>query len=151
MSRNPSSFLRFFIAAGLAFLSAANLRAAGPSVTAVLSNSNTVVGQPVQLQIKITGSTGARPPGEINVEGLDIRYTGQSQLWEGRNFQFTYSFVCSYTIMPMKAGAFKIPPQMVEAGGTVLHTPELTLHVADAGSGQGPRSSNRSTTAVDPN
>jgi hypothetical protein len=142
---------RVLIAAGLTLLAATPLRAAGPSVTAVLSSSNTVVGQPVQLQIKISGSTGARPPGEINVEGLDIRYTGQSQLWEGRNFQFTYSFVCSYTVMPMKAGTFKIPPQLVEAGGTALRTPELTLHVADAGSGAGPRSSNRSTSAIDPN
>jgi len=132
-------------------LGAADLRAAGPSVTAVLSNSNAVVGQPVQLQIKVTGSTGARPPGEISVDGLDIRYTGQSQLWEGRNFQFTYSFISNYTVMPTKPGTFKIPPQLVEAGGSALHTPELTLRVADAGSAPGPRSSNRSNTPIDPN
>lgn len=151
MSRNTSTLLRLFIAAGLTLPGAADLRAAGPSVTAVLSNSNTVVGQPVQLQIKVTGSTGARPPGEISVDGLDIRYTGQSQLWEGRNFQFTYSFISNYTVMPTKPGTFKIPPQLVEAGGSALHTPELTLHVADSGSAPGPRSSNRSTGAIDPN
>ena len=120
------------------WLGAAPLHAAGPSVTAVLSNSNTVVGQPVQLQIKITGSTGARPPGEINVDGLDIRYTGQSQLWEGRNFQFTYSFVCSYTIMPMKAGTFKIVDGQKQGGnvaayfcapdGRVLHLRQLGVN-----------------------
>jgi hypothetical protein len=131
-------------------LGAANLRADAPTVTAVLSNANTVVGQPVQLQIKITGSSGAKPPREILVDGLDIRYTGQSQLWEGRNFQFTYSFVCSYTVMPLKAGTFKIPPQMVEAGGSALHTPGLTLRVADSGNAPGPRSSNRSNAPIDP-
>src|SRR3954469_2148374 len=152
MSRNHWPSLRavvfrcVLIAAAVTLLAAANSRADAPAVTAVLSNANTVVGQPVQLQIKITGSSGARPPSEIAVDGLDIRYAGQSQLWEGRNFQFTYSFVCSYTVMPMKAGTFKIPPQMVEAGGTALRTPELTLHVTDAGSGSGPRSSNRATT-----
>jgi hypothetical protein len=124
--------------------------AASPTVTAVLSNSSTAVGQPVQLQIKVTGSSSAKPPGQIFVEGLDIRYSGQSQLLEGHNFQFTYSFIYNYTIMPMKAGSFKIPPQMVEAGGSALHTPELTLQVADSGSTQAPRSSNRSSSQIDP-
>jgi len=141
---------RLLIAAALTLLGAADSWADAPSVTAVLSNANTVVGQPVQLQIKITGSSGAKPPREINVDGLDIRYTGQSQLWEGRNFQFTYSFICSYTVMPMKAGTFKIPPLMVEAGGSALHTPELTLRVADSGNAPPPRSSNRSNAPIDP-
>src|SRR5438132_11471989 len=33
------------------------------------------------------------------------------------------------------------PPQMVEAGGSALHTPALTLQVADSSSTQAPRSS----------
>jgi BatD DUF11 like domain len=151
MSRNrPSFFFRVVVVALCAMTTAGPLRAAGPSVTAVLSNSSTAVGQPVQLQIKVVGSSSARPPGEIVVDGLDIRYTGQSQLLEGRNFQFTYSFIYNYTIMPMKAGVFKIPPQMVEAGGSALHTPALTLQVADSGTTQAPRSSNRSSGAIDP-
>src|SRR5207302_5896153 len=36
-----------------------------------------------------------------------------------------------YTIMPMKTGTFKIPPQPIRAGTTTLLTPELTLHVKD--------------------
>ena len=124
--------------------------AAGPTVTAVLSNSSTEVGQPVQLQIKVTGSSSAKPPGQIFVDGLDIRYSGQSQLLEGHNFQFSYSFIYNYRVTPMKAGSFKIPPQMVEAGGSALHTPELTLQVADSGSTQAPRSQSRSSAAIDP-
>ena len=138
------------IASAICVLACARqVSAAGPTVTAVLSNSSTSVGQPVQLQIKVTGSSGARPPGQIFVDGLDIRYSGQSQLLEGHNFQFTYSFIYNYTVMPMKAGSFKIPPQMVEAGGSALHTPELTLQVADSGSTQTPRSQSRSS-AIDP-
>jgi hypothetical protein len=141
---------RMIVAAICALVFASPIMAAAPTVTAVLSNSNTAVGQPVQLQIKVTGSSSARPPGQIFVDGLDIRYTGQSQLLEGHNFQFTYSFIYSFTIMPEKAGTFKIPPQMVEAGGSALHTPELILHVADSGSAQSPRSSNRSNAQIDP-
>src|SRR5438270_9830174 len=150
MLQNRSThLLRALVATLCALAMARHAAAASPTVTAVLSNSNTVVGQPIQLQIKVTGSSSAKPPGQIFVEGLDIRYTGQSQLLEGHNFQFTYSFVFNYTIMPMKAGTFKIPPQMVEAGGSALHTPALTLKVADSGSAQVPRSSSRSTGAID--
>ena len=102
-----------------------------PEVTAVLDNAETVIGQPVQLQIKVTGSRSATMPNDIAVEGLDIRYSGQSQLVEGRNFQFSYSVVYAYTIMPEKAGTFKIPAQSIRVGGTTLKTPELTLNVTD--------------------
>jgi hypothetical protein len=141
--------LRFVVSIACWFLWANHSVAASPSVTAVLDNSNTVVGQPVQLQIKVTGSASARPPGEISVEGLDIRYSGQSQLLEGRNFQFTYSFMYNYTVMPLRAGTFKIPAQTIEAGGSALRTPELTLQVADSGNAQSPRS-NRSASPLDP-
>ena len=148
-SHRQMAALRLVVAGVVCFLGAKDLSAAAPSVTAVLDNSNTVVGQPVQLQIKVTGSASARPPGEMSVEGLDIRYSGQSQLLEGRNFQFTYSFMYNYTVMPLRAGTFKIPAQTIEAGGSALRTPELTLQVADSGNAQSPRS-NRSAAPVDP-
>jgi BatD DUF11 like domain len=150
LQKRSTHLLRAIVATLCVVTVARSAWAASPTVTAVLSDSNTVVGQPIQLQIKVTGSSSARPPGQIEVEGLEIRYSGQSQLLEGHNFQFTYSFVYNYTVMPMKAGSFKIPPQMVEAGGSALHTPELTLQVADSGSTQSPRSSSRSSGAIDP-
>ncbi|MEP6975304.1 MAG: BatD family protein [Spartobacteria bacterium] len=100
------------------------------TVTAVLTSSETDVDQPVQLQIKVTGDSGATPPNDIAVDGLDIRYSGQSQLVEGRNFRFSYSFVYNYTILPLKAGTFTIPPQTVQTSGGALQTPALTLNVA---------------------
>ncbi|MEP7078174.1 MAG: BatD family protein [Chthoniobacterales bacterium] len=126
-----------------AFVSAQHAAGAGPAVTAVLDNSETAVGQPVHLEIKVTGVTGATPPGEITVDGLDIRYSGQSQLVEGRNFQFSYSFVYTYTVMPLRAGTFQIPPQSVRAGGSTAQTPALTLNVADS-AGRLSRSNRRS-------
>ena len=149
ISLRRSFVLRLVIGTACWFLGARESLAASPTVTATLNNSSTVVGQPVQLQIKVTGSASARPPGQISAEGLDIRYSGQSQLLEGRNFQFTYSFMYNYTVMPLKAGTFKIPPQTIEAAGTALRTPELILHVGDSSSAQSPRS-NRSTAPVDP-
>ena len=130
---------RLALVALVAFLPLGDLLAAAASVTAVLNSSETTVGQPVQLQIKVSGSASARPPGEILVDGLDIRFSGQSQLFEGRNFQFTYSYIYNYTVMPTKAGTFKIPALTVQAGGESFRTPELSLQVADA-SAQSPRS-----------
>src|SRR5688572_22241516 len=80
ISLRRSLVLRLAVGAACCFLGARELVAASPTVTATLNNSSTVVGQPVQLQIKVTGSASARPPGQISAEGLEIRYSGQSQL-----------------------------------------------------------------------
>src|SRR2546430_7613519 len=66
-------------AAGFAF-------ADPPSVTAVLSNSETAVGETVELQIKVTGPGDATPPEEISIDGLEIHATGQSRQFEIHNF-----------------------------------------------------------------
>ena len=126
----PSRVVRLLLAILLAFTGAQTARADAPTVTAVLTNSETEVDGPVQLQIKVTGDSNATPPSDIAVDGLDIRYTGQSQLVEGRNFKFTYSFVYNYTILPLKDGTFTIPPQAVRTSGGILRTPALTLNVA---------------------
>lgn len=119
-----------------------------PAVTAVLESSEATVGQMVQMQIKVTGARSASVPSEIAVDGLDIRYSGQSQLMEGHNFQFSYSVVYSYTIMAQKAGTYRIPPQSIRVGGKELRTPELKLHVFDGSSGPAGRSG-RATDPVD--
>jgi hypothetical protein len=112
-----------------------------PSVTAVLNSSETAVGQPVELQIKVNGARNAAPPSEISVDGLDIRSTGQMQSFEMRNFSVTSSVTFNYTVMPLRAGKFKIPPQTISAGGSSLRTEELTLEVSG--------SSNRQSTTGD--
>ncbi len=135
---------------GLAGVSLADAEA--PDVTAVLTSSETEVGRPVQLQIKVSGDPEATPPSEITADGLDIRYAGNSQLVESRNFHFSYSVVFNYTIRPLKAGTFTIPAQVVRSKGAELHTEALTLNVApnDASSGAPARSGRgRSGGAID--
>ncbi|HEU4772077.1 MAG TPA: BatD family protein, partial [Candidatus Udaeobacter sp.] len=103
-----------------------------PSVTAVLSNSEATVGETVDLQIKVTGPGDARPPEEISIDGLEIHSTGTSRQFEIHNFSTSSSVTYNYTILPLRAGRFTIPPQTVHAGGKILRTPELALNVADA-------------------
>jgi hypothetical protein len=133
---------RIYITAFAVVAAAQLARADAPSVTAVLSNSETVVGGTLELQIKVTGPGDAQPPEEISVDGLEIHATGQSRQFEIHNFATSSSVTYNYTILPLRAGRFTIPPQTVRAGGKLLRTPELILNVADApGSSAGARQS----------
>ncbi len=125
-----------------------------PNVTAVLDNAETFVGEPVQLQIKVNGSRNANAP-SIAIEGLDIHYDGpqeESRYSFGPNGLTGSSTVThNYTIVAAKPGAFKIPSQAIDAGGTALKTPELTLNVRASG-GRGTRSlPNGRSDPVNPN
>ncbi|HEY2713968.1 MAG TPA: BatD family protein [Chthoniobacterales bacterium] len=130
MAPDRSRIISFAVALLIAWLGIKTAHADAPTVTAVLTSSETEVDQPVQLQIKVAGDSNATPPNDIAVDGLDIRYTSQSQLVESRNFRFTYSVVYTYTVLPLKAGTFSIPPQVVRTSGGVLRTPALTLNVS---------------------
>jgi hypothetical protein len=78
--------------------------AASPNVTAVLSNSEAVVGEMVQLQIKVSGAGDSKPPENISVDGLEIHATGTSRPFEMRNFTTHLSVTYNYTILPLQAG-----------------------------------------------
>src|SRR5437764_1494936 len=108
-------------------------RGDSPKITAVLTSSDVVVGETVQLQIQIDNAgTSMKPPSDINVPGLQIHYTGESTQMTMRNFAVSSSITYSYTILPEKSGTYKIPPQSIRAGKDNLQTPELTLRVADS-------------------
>lgn len=111
--------------------------AAGPSVTAVLSSSDASIGQMVQMQVRVTGERSADLPAQIAIDGLQIQRTGTEQHFEMNNFNVTSSVVYNYTILPERAGTFKIPSQLVKIGGATLRTPELTLRVAAGASRSG--------------
>lgn len=134
----PSLRTRAAVAALCLFAAAGIAIAAEPSVTAVLSSSQTAVGQPVQLEIQVTGTSNPKPPTDIVVDGLDIRSAGVSRQYQMQNFSVSYSFTYNYTIMPLKPGTFKIPPQGVDAGGRSLRTPELTLTVMNSAARSAP-------------
>ena len=133
------SFVRLSLFAALSLIAMSFARGAEPTVTAVLTESQTNLGHPVQLQIEVTGASNPKPPGEINVDGLDIRSAGVSRQYQMNNFSVSYSFTYNYTIMPQRVGTFKIPPQNVDVGGKTLRTPELSLSVVNAPANQAQR------------
>src|SRR6184192_815363 len=122
---------RLFAVLGV-FASAQLAYADSPSVTAVLNSSEAAVGETVHLEIRVAGARGADAPENIMVDGLEIRRTGTSQRIEMNNLNLTSSVIYDYTVMPLRAGRFTIPPQTIRVGNNSLRTPALTLNVADS-------------------
>lgn len=138
-----------WLAVALLVITSLSAVAQQPSVTAVLDSADTNLGNPVQLQIVVTGASNPKPPGEIKVDGLDIRSAGVSRQYQMQNFSVSYSFTYNYTIMPMRTGTFTIPPQTVDVGGKAMKTPALSLNVADT-PGRSSRRGREDTGAIDP-
>src|SRR5438552_3998175 len=123
---------RIFIAVFGIIATAQFARADSPSVTAVLNSSEAALGETVHLEIRVAGAHGADAPENIMVDGLEIRRTGTSQRIEMNNLNLTSSVIYDYTVMPLRAGRFTIPPQTIRVGNNSLRTPALTLNVADS-------------------
>lgn len=115
----------------LALLALIGMAAAGyaQKVTADLSQDITAIGQPVQLNVSVVGGGGAKMPGRIEVEGLDIRLAGRSEQVNVVNFQMTVSSIYSYLVVPQREGDFVIPSITVTIGGKKYETQPLTLRV----------------------
>jgi hypothetical protein len=135
---------RVLILALIAIVQMQSAFADSPKITAVLTSSDVVVGETVQLQIQIDNAgMSVRPPSEIGVPGLQIRYTGESTQMTWKNFSKSSSITYNYTILPEKPGSYKIPPQSIRVGKDNLQTPELTLRVADSPKAAASGGSNR--------
>ena len=139
-----STPVKILLGALIGLLPLVSAQAQSPKVTAVLSNSQVEVGETVQMQIHVTGGKEASTPGEISVEGLEIHPTGTSRQFEMRNFDVSQSVTYNYTILPLKSGTFKIPPQTIKVGNESLRTPELQLRVSGSAAGAGGQSGSSS-------
>ena len=104
-------------------------------VSADLSQEVTAVGEAVQLNISVTGATGARVPGQVRVDGLQIDFAGRSEQVNIINFQKTVSSVYTYLIVPLRTGDFTIPPIEVLINGQKYKTAQLTLRVGTSSGG----------------
>lgn len=138
-SLRPACDLRFLIAAFFALIFCTHeLRAEDVSVRATLSDTTTEVGQPVQLEIKVTGAHNAEPPGNISIDGLSIGGISRSSqssfnLING-SVSSSSSTTFTFPIVPERAGKFTIPALTLEADGKKFTTRPLTLMVTGSGS-----------------
>ncbi len=107
---------------------------AAQQVQAELSQDYAGVGQPVRLNISVTGARGAQVPQELKIDGLDARFIGKSEQmqWQmnGGRVNSTSTSVYSYLIVPLRQGEFTIPSIPVAVGGKTVKTSPLTLRVS---------------------
>jgi hypothetical protein len=119
--------------AALALLTCVVSPGRAQQVQAALAQDSVAVGQPVQLNITVTGGNELRVPTNINVEGLDIQHTGKSEQAQvtmiNGQLNAVRSAIFSYMIIPIKAGTYTIPSISVKVGNKVLKTDPLTLNV----------------------
>ena len=127
---------RFFLFALIALLwPALSGRAEEVSATATLLQETTSVGDPVELQIKVTGSQRASQL-QRGVDGLEITYEGSSTQVQLNNFVLSTSVVQTYSVKPLRAGKFVIPGEVIDTGGTKVATNSVKLTVTQGDSGK---------------
>ena len=107
---------------------------AAQQVQAELSQDYAGVGQPVRLNISVTGARGAQVPQELKIDGLDARFIGKSEQmqWQmnGGRVNSTSTSVYSYLIVPLRQGEFTIPSISVAVGGKTVKTSPLAFRVS---------------------
>ncbi len=101
------------------------------TVTAELSADETSVGTPVQLQVRVEGTTNVIMPPTIDVAGLDARMAGRSNSIQVQviNGRLTTSSSYAYTIIPMREGTFEIPSVEITVDGKKQRTAPQRLVV----------------------
>src|SRR5262245_27317522 len=115
-------------------LATLGLSAADVSVKASLSHRAVEAGEPIQLEIEITGSEGGDEPPDVSVDGLEISYVGPSrsrqiQIINGRMAQ-TVSTKHIYQVVPKREGEFTIPAVSIQVDGRNYETQPVTLRVS---------------------
>ncbi|MDR3402537.1 MAG: BatD family protein [Chthoniobacter sp.] len=112
--------------------------AADVSVRARLTRTISVVGDPVELQIRVSGARRISNPPDVTVDGLEIQYTGSGQeatvRMENGSFISERTTTYSYQVVPQRNGSFTIPAVTLEADGKSYNTQPigLTVHPASA-------------------
>lgn len=111
----------------VAAFAAAGLRAA--TVSAELTADETSVGVPVQLQVRVEGTTNVNLPSDLGIDGLQTQLSGRSTNVSIINGRMTTSGIFSYTVLPLREGTFEIPGIDVTADGRKQRTNALKLTV----------------------
>ncbi len=122
-----------FLACGI-FSSIAT--AADVEVRARLSDSTTSVSTPVRLEIVVQGARSAEVSRNWAVDGLQVRYVGESMGFQMVNFRVSTSSSYTFMILPLRAGNFTIPSLEVKVDDKTFRTQPMRLTVYGPGNDQ---------------
>jgi hypothetical protein len=123
-------------------LGGAIAQAAGVSVRSSLTRGVTVIGDPVELRVTVSGAKSLSDASEVQVDGLSVQYmrTGTNAVMQFNNGVFTSEriYTLIYRVTAEKNGTFTIPAVTVVADGKSYRTEPVTLTVkSDTASSKG--------------
>jgi hypothetical protein len=125
----------------LPLLTAATLHgaSAGIAVEIVLERQDAAVGEPLAMQIRVSGAKAAQPPDLSGLDGFTVQERGGQSTsstsvtsvngaWE-RITRLGYVF--NYTVTPLRAGRLTIPALAVIVEGTTYRTAPVIVSVSE--------------------
>jgi len=134
---------RFFLNLILALAwTAGAVEAAEPTAVATLSRKEIVLGEEVDLELRVVGGSNLRWQGALQVEGLEISgprmesQIGFGNLLGGGGGGITLAF----SVTALRAGQFTIPAISLSVDGRAVRSEPVILKVVPEGAGQQKRS-----------
>lgn len=89
------------------------------------------LGQSLQLNLQIEGSTGIPAPELPEIDGFQVHYLGPSTMMSIVNGRMSSSVTHMYRLMPLKTGVFTIGPIHFEYKGDAYTSNSLKVQVVD--------------------
>ena len=106
-------------------------------VSASLDRTQIGLDQAARLTVTVDGAMEATQPSIPWIEGLRVRYAGQSSRHQMVNGVVSASVSYVYLVQAERSGSYRIPALQVNAGGRTLATEPLALDVSNSNSSSG--------------
>jgi hypothetical protein len=102
------------------------------SAEIIVDRNSLAVGDSLQLQVSVAGSTSATPPRFKAVGGLQIVYHGPSTSVQIINGRVSASTTFNYSALATQTGTYSLGPLTVKAGGKTIQTNRVQVTVTAA-------------------
>lgn len=121
----------FIIVSVLCLLAAMPAFSEDYTLEATLEMNNVSVGNPVYLYVTFSGTQDAERPEVPLVDGLQIKYVGQSTKMSVTGGKMTQSITHTYLVFPKRGGRYSIGPIFAEYRGVTYKANPVELAVSD--------------------
>lgn len=98
---------------------------------ATVDRNKVGLGQPLQLGLTFDSSQNMPVPELSTIEGFQVHYLGPSTRMSIINGQASSSVTYVYTLLPVKAGVFKIGPLRLEHNGNTYNSNTINVEVLE--------------------
>ncbi len=127
----------------------ATLPSLAATATVTLDSNQATVGEELTLSINLNGARfGTRPEIPV-IKGIELNSSGHSTQIQIINGKMSSAEVYSYTLIPTKAGEYKLGPFKLRAGNQIIKTNTVNLSVTNSTTNQNSSNSPNSNPDLD--